>query len=79
VSQESILVPSAWNILTLRERRDVQEKDTQGKFLQGSRHQVTEARSATRIVDKKCFKGSVESNMEMILGQRCKHVTHKCD
>jgi hypothetical protein len=79
VSQERILVPSAWNILMLRARRHVQEKDTRGKFLHGSRCQVTEERSATRLAYKECFKGSVESNMELTLGQRCKDETHKCN
>jgi hypothetical protein len=48
----------------------VQEKDTHGKFLHGSRCQVIEARSATRLVYEACFKGSVEINMEPELGQR---------
>jgi hypothetical protein len=68
VSRASELVPSAWNILMLRERRHVQDKDTRGKFLHGSRCQVAEARSATRIAYKECFKGFVERNMEMTLG-----------
>jgi hypothetical protein len=72
VSQEIVLVPSARNILMLRARRHVQEKDTQGKFLHGSRCQVVEARSATRLVYKACFKGLVERNMELTLCQRCK-------
>jgi hypothetical protein len=72
VSQASILVPSTRNILMLRERRHVQEKDTWGKFLHGSRCQVTEERSATRLAYKACFKGSVESNMEPALVQRCR-------
>jgi hypothetical protein len=54
----------------LRARRHVQEKDTRGKFLHGSRCQVAEARSATRLAYKACFKGSVERNMEPTLGQR---------
>ena len=66
------LVPRAWNILILRERRHVQDKDTRGKFLHGSRCQVAEARSVARLAYKECFKGSVESNMEPTLGQRRK-------
>jgi hypothetical protein len=45
-----ILVPSTRNILMLRARRHVQERDTRGKFLHGSRCQVTEA---------KCYKACV--------------------
>jgi hypothetical protein len=71
VSQEIILVPSARNILILIERIHVQEKDTRGKFLHGSRCQVAEERSVTRLAYKACFKGSFESNMEPALGQRC--------
>jgi hypothetical protein len=70
VSQESILVPSAWNILMLKESIHLQEKDTQGKFLHGSRCQVAEARSVARLAYKECFKGSIERNMELALGQR---------
>jgi hypothetical protein len=70
VSQTSILVPSARNILILRARRHVQEKDTWGKFLHESRCQVVEEKSATRLAYKACFKGSIESNMEPTLGQR---------
>jgi hypothetical protein len=54
VSQESTLVPSAWNILMLRERRYVKKKDTQRKFLHGSRCQVLEARSDVRLSCKEC-------------------------
>ena len=68
----SILVPSTRNILILIARRHVQEKDIWGKFLHGSRCQVIEARSDTRLLYKACFKGSVESNMEPTLGQRCR-------
>lgn len=53
----------------------MQDKDTQGKFLHGSRCQVAEARSAVRHVYKEFFKGSVERNMEMELGQRHKDET----
>jgi hypothetical protein len=74
VSHLIILVSRARNILMLKERRYVQEKDTRGKFLHGSRCEVTEARSATRLAYKECFKGSVERNMELELGQR-----RKCD
>jgi hypothetical protein len=49
-SVASILVPSARNTLILIERRHVKEKDTQGKFLHGSRCQVAEA---------KCYKACV--------------------
>jgi hypothetical protein len=79
VSQASILVPSAWNILILKARRHVQEKDTRRKFLHRSRCQVTGARSATRLAYKECFKGSVERNREPTLGQICKDETCKCD
>jgi hypothetical protein len=64
VSQEIILVPNSRNILMLREMRHVQENDTQGKLLHGSRCQVADARSATRLAYKACFKGLVERNME---------------
>jgi hypothetical protein len=70
-------VLSAWNTLMLRERRHVQDKDTRGKFLHGSRCQVIQARSVVRIVYKECFKGSVESNMKPALGQRRKYETRK--
>jgi hypothetical protein len=40
VSQARILFLGARNTLMLRERRHVQEKDTWGKFLHGSRCQV---------------------------------------
>jgi hypothetical protein len=73
VSQENILVPSARNILILEARRHVQEKDTQGKFIHGSRCQVAEARNATMISYKECLKGSIERNMEPTLGQIQKH------
>jgi hypothetical protein len=73
VSQASILVPSARNILVLRSRRHVQEKDTRGKFLHGSGCQVAEEISATRLAYRACFKVSVERNMETSLGQRCKY------
>jgi hypothetical protein len=72
VLQAIILVPSARNILMLKERRHVHEKDTQGKFLHGSRCQVVEVRNATSLTYKACFKGSIERNMELALGQRCK-------
>jgi hypothetical protein len=77
VSQASILVPSARNILMLRERRHVQEKDTRGKFLHGPRCHVTEARSVTRLAYKACFKGSIESNMELDIRPNMKRC--KCD
>jgi hypothetical protein len=44
MSVTSILVPSARNILMLIARKHVQGKDTQGKFLHGSRCHVTEAK-----------------------------------
>jgi hypothetical protein len=44
VSQERILVLDTRRKLILRARRHVQEKDTQGKFLHGSRCQVAEAK-----------------------------------
>jgi hypothetical protein len=72
VSQMGILVPSTRNILMLRERRHVQEKETRGKFLHGSRCQVAEEKSATSLMYKACSKGLVESNMEPTLGQRCR-------
>jgi hypothetical protein len=72
VSRASILFPSARNILMLKARRHVQEKDTRGKFLHGSRYQVAEAKSAIRLTYKTRFKGSVEINMEPTLGQRCR-------
>jgi hypothetical protein len=50
MSFSSILVPSARNTLMLKARRHVQEKDTQGKFLHGSRCQVIEA---------KCYKACI--------------------
>jgi hypothetical protein len=70
VSQASILVPSTRNILILRARRHVHEKDTQGNFLHGSRCQIAEEKRVTRLVYKECFKGLVEINMEPTLGQR---------
>jgi hypothetical protein len=54
----------------------VQDKDTWGKFLHGSRCQVAEVRSAARLAYKECFKGLVESKTEPILGQRRKDETH---
>jgi hypothetical protein len=67
-SVASILVPSARNTLMLIARRHVQEKDTRenSSMGQGVRSQ---RQSATRLVYKACFKGSVESNMEPTLGQ----------
>jgi hypothetical protein len=50
VSQESILVLGVRDTLMLRERRNVKEKDTRGKFLHRSRCQVAEA---------KCYKTCV--------------------
>jgi hypothetical protein len=44
----------------------------EGKFFHGSRCQVAEARSDTRLTYKACFKGSIERNMEPTLGQRHK-------
>ena len=52
VSQTSILVPSAWNILMLIARKHVKEKDTRGKFLHVSRCEVAEARSVARLAYK---------------------------
>jgi hypothetical protein len=75
VSRARKLVPSAWNILMLKARRHVQDKDTRGKFLHGSRCQIAEEKSVARLAYKECFKGSVESNMEPTLGQRCKDET----
>jgi hypothetical protein len=69
VSRERKLVPSAWNIMMLKERRHVKDKDTRGKFLSGSRYQIAEEKSVTRLAYKECFKGLVESNMELTLGQ----------
>jgi hypothetical protein len=40
VSWKSKLVPSSWNILMFSARRHVQDKDTQEKFLHGSRCQI---------------------------------------
>jgi hypothetical protein len=47
----------------------MQEKDTRenSSMVQGVK---TKSQSATRLVYKACFKGSVESNMELALGQR---------
>jgi hypothetical protein len=71
-SVASILVPSARNTLMLIARRHVQEKDTRenSSMGQGVRSQ---RQSATRLAYKACFKGSVESNMEPTLGQRCRN------
>ena len=63
-------VPSAWNILMLRERRHVKDKDTWGKFLHGSRCEVAEERSVARLAYKECFEGSVERNMEQELSPK---------
>jgi hypothetical protein len=51
VSQESILVPSARNILMLRARRHVQEKDTRenSSMGQGVRSQRQEVLQGLRI------------------------------
>jgi hypothetical protein len=70
-SVTSILVPSARNTLMLIARRHVQEKDTRenSSMGQGVRSQ---RQSATRLAYKACFKGSVERNMELTLGQRCR-------
>jgi hypothetical protein len=70
------LVPSAWNTLILGPRRHVHDKDTWGKFLHGSRYQVTEARSVASLMYKECFKGSIKSNIEPTLGQIHKYETH---
>ena len=76
MSRASKLVPSAWNILMLKARRHVQDKDTRGKFIYGLRCQITKEKGAARLAYKECFKGSVESNMDLTLGQRCKYETH---
>jgi hypothetical protein len=60
----------------LRGRRHVQDKDTQGKFLHGSRCQITEEKSVARLAYKECFKGTTKRNMEPTLGQRHKDETH---
>jgi hypothetical protein len=70
-SVTSILVPSARNTLMLRARRHVQGKDTQENSSMGQGVK-TQRQSATRLVYKACFKGSVERNMEPTLGQRCR-------
>jgi hypothetical protein len=59
----------------LKARRHVQDKDTRGKFLHGSRCQIAKEKSVARLAYKECFKGSVERNMEPTLGQRCKDET----
>jgi hypothetical protein len=71
-SVANTLVPSARNTLMLRERRHVQGKDTRKNSSMGQGVK-TQRQSATRLVYKACFKGSVESNMELKLGQRCKN------
>jgi hypothetical protein len=76
VSRARKIVPRAWNILILKARRHVQDKDTQGKFLHGSRCQITEAKSVARLAYKECLKCLVESNMELTLGQSHKDETH---
>jgi hypothetical protein len=53
----------------LRERRHAQNKDNWGKFLQGLRCQIAEAKSVARLAYKECFKGLIERNMEPTLGQ----------
>jgi hypothetical protein len=45
----------------LKARRHVQDKDTRGKFLHGSRCQIAKEKSVARLAYKECFKGSVES------------------
>ena len=75
MSQASKLVPSAWNILMLKEMRHVKDKDTRGKFLHGSRRQIAKAKSVARLAYRERFKGLVESNMEPTLGQRRKYET----
>jgi hypothetical protein len=65
----SILVPSPRNTLMLRARRHVQENDTRenSSMSQGVK---TQRHSYTRLSYKACFKGSVERNMELTLGQK---------
>ena len=70
----SILVPSTRNTLILIARRHVQGKETQENSTMGQGVK-TQRQSATRIAYKACFKGSVESNMEPALGQRCKYAS----
>jgi hypothetical protein len=68
-SVTSIRVPSARNTLMLRSRRHVQEKDTRENSCMGQGVKM-QRQSATRLAYKECFKGSVERNMELTLGQR---------
>jgi hypothetical protein len=70
-SVTSILVPTARNTLMLKTRRHVQEKDTRENSSMGQCVK-TQRQSAARLTYKKCFEGSVASNMEPTLGQRCR-------
>ena len=69
MSVPRILVPSTRNKLMLRARKHVQEKDTRENSSMGQGVK-TQRQSATRLVYKVYFKGSVEINMEPRLGQR---------
>jgi hypothetical protein len=69
ISVVRILVPSTRNTLMLIERKHVQGKDTWENSSMGQGVK-TQRQSATRLAYKACFKGSVESNMELSLGQR---------
>jgi hypothetical protein len=68
----NILVPGVRNTLMLRERKHVQENDTQENSFtdQGVN---TQRQSATRLAYKACFKGSVGSHMELELGIKRKN------
>jgi hypothetical protein len=70
-SVTSILFPSARNTLMIRSRRHVQGKDTRENSSMGQGVK-TQRQSVTRLAYKACFKGSIESNMELELGQRCR-------
>jgi hypothetical protein len=55
----------------LRARRHVQGNETRENSSMGQGVK-TQRQSATRLAYKACFKGSIESNMEPTLGQRCR-------
>jgi hypothetical protein len=73
-SVASILVPRERNTLIIIARRHVQGEDTweNSSMGQGVRSQ---SQSDTRLSYKACFKGLVESNMELTLGQMCRDAT----
>jgi hypothetical protein len=53
------LVPSAWNILMLRERRHAHDKDTQGKFLHGSRYQI----AREKVLQGFCLRNALKAQL----------------